>query len=627
MSGLSEPHPEWDQYVNTSDRVAQLLHSLEARQSTLQDLQHRTALITTEIERLDAAYTAAKSVFDDIAVISILELLTATYSQRLALMRLEREIVGSPLGQPTTLRPATTPDETNASPIRLSSDENINSATKMGFTGLTLETGVEAAVTATVTVTEAVVDGNLLADEPVNALIELTPPPPVAPTLDEEGETVLRAQVIEVQQLWSALSQQINTDYNIQPATLLRVRSLVCKIRSIQEAYSVYQPEPPCMGDLLEVLTDIAFCCLNNTSDCLIRVKLDLDALEEDETPQDFWRELSKNYLLVAEAQEAMNWCKEHQDYPLELLNTIAARQQMLHVLLQQLDFKDENQCKLFADIRNHQGNGFLSGLNSALAYNDLASIAGKLPSELRSAQRSLEDRAASKQKALLRDEAIEQLRLLFEGRSDFGTNTARFAEDKAALNEALDACVKAGIPPSCKDVTALIGPCAEQLLRGTARFKNHMKFAVEHLKKVKRDEEAEELDKEEDIAATDAQMREWISSLKPLMQGKVFTIACGGKPQDVIVSALKANLPFADVTWLYGEQLNSSRKIQSTVKKSDIFLVVIKFISHDVSESGKKWIQAKGGDFIALRAGFGFKSILKALFDTYVVRNAEVKD
>ncbi len=40
------------------------------------------------------------------------------------------------------------------------------------------------------------------------------------------------------------------------------------------------------------------------------------------------------------------------------------------------------------------------------------------------------------------------------------------------------------------------------------------------------------------------------------------------------------------------------------------------------VSENGKKWMQEKGGDFIALRAGFGFKSILKALVDTYVVAN-----
>ncbi len=620
MSGLTDAQQDWDQYVSTTDRVEQLLHSLEERQSRLQDLQSRTVQINAELDRLHAAYTAARAVCDDVAIIAILDLLTSTHTQRLSLMRLHHDIVVAAL--PTS--PAITDSQVTSvdavTPIRITSDEGDTHLQDGEFTGLFLQSDADTAI-------PIVVHSPLVDSTSTLATVEVITAPEVAPQLDDEAEELLNNLVAEVQTTWTGLSQQVTADYTIPPATLFRIRSVVCQIRGIKAEYSVYQPQPPVMSKLEEILSDIAFCCMNGTSDCLIRIKLDDRALDEGETPTEFWSQLSKNYRLVAEAQDAITWCKQNNYYPIELLNTIGARQQMLHLTLQPLRFTDENQLKLFHDIRANQGDSYLSGLSSTLEYNDLASIAGKLPSELKAAERMLEENIATKQRNLQRDEALRQLRSLFENRPDFGTDNSTYDQDKNALHAALDACVNAGIPPSCKDITSLIGPCADRLLRGTARFKNHMKFAMDHLSKTKRDEEAEKLDKEQDIEVTDAQMREWITSLKAAVQGKVLTIAGGGRPQDNIVSALKSNLPFTDVSWLYGEQLSSSRKIQSNIKKSDIFLVVIKYISHDVSESGKKWIQAKGGDFIALRAGFGFKSILKALVDTYVTRDIDTKD
>jgi hypothetical protein len=623
MSGLSEPRSNWDDIVSTSDRVHQLLDTLVSRQEQLQVLHNRTATINLEIDRLDAAYTAARAVCDDVAIMAILQLLTATHTLRMGLLKLQQSVAGQPINEfaaspSTSSSPSGSIDE--PSPSRISTEDSVDMIDSAAFTGLTLQSVNETGDP----VHQAVVHSNLHqepAPEPPVYEVVVAPTPP---TLDDEGERLLAAIVATIQTDWEHLSADMESVHHIPSATLFRIRALVCRTRAIQEENAVYEPVPEGVIVLSRILSDIALCCMNGTSDCLIRFRIDPDQLERDESLVDFWNHLAKVYSLTAEAEDAMNWCREADFYPTELINTIAARQQMLYVLAEQVGYRDENQQSLFHAIKARPNAEFLTGLSPTLAYNDLSCIAGKLQSELQQEQRRRDDLLAQEQKNALRDQAMSQLRSLVEGRADFGTDTSRFEEDKASLHAALDCCTKAGIPASCKDVTSLIGPCADRLLSGTARFRNHMKYAVEHLKKAKRDEEADRLDKEEDIEATDAQMRDWIASLKPLVAGKVLTIAGGGRPQDTIVSTLKSNLPFSDVSWLYGEQLNTSRKIQSNIKKSDIFLVVIKFISHDVSENGKKWMQEKGGDFIPLRAGFGVKSILKALVDTYVVANEQ---
>ncbi len=621
MSGLSEPRSNWDEIVSTSDRVHQLLDTLVSRQEGLQALHNRTATINLEIDRLDAAYTAARSVCDDIAVMAILELLTATHTLRMGLLKLQRNVVGQPINEfvaSPTPAPAPLGSTNEESPARILKEESVDASNSAAFTGLTLQSVNETGEPSHVALTHS----DLLQEPTAETVVYDVVVAPTPPSLDGEDERLLAATVASIQTDWEQLSAGIETVHRIPSATLFRIRALVCRARAIQEENAVYQPVPEGVKVIVRILSDIALCCMNGTSDCLIRHRIEPDQLEDDESLADFWNHLAKVYSLTAEAQDAMNWCHEADCYPTELINTIAARQQMLYVLAEQAGYRDENQQSLFHAIKARPNAEFILGLSPTLAYHDLSCIAGKLQSEWQQAQRRRDDLLAQEQKNAMRDQAMSQLKSLVEGRADFGTDTSRFEEDKAALHGALDICTKAGIPASCKDVTSLIGPSADRLLRGTARFKNHMKYAVEHLNKAKRDEEADRLDREEDIEATDTQLRDWIASLKPKVAGKVLTIAGGGRPQDTIVATLKSNLPFSDVSWLYGEQLNTSRKIQSNIKKSDIFLVVIKFISHDVSENGKKWMQEKGGDFIALRAGFGFKSILKALVDTYVVAN-----
>lgn len=398
------------------------------------------------------------------------------------------------------------------------------------------------------------------------------------------------------------------------------LRALACELMALIVMASASRGNQDVMQACRQLLDSLQFDRNfgNDTADCF---PFPLSISSITETTEAQWTKLASAYRDMLSATEAWEWYVGSATMPhLDLLNGVGAASQQLYRHLESLNGSDQLQFEFYNAIQSlcKEDNTYCRGLDCRIPESELNKLIRQLPQYLDSAKKAEVDNENRAAKEVLKKQALDSLKKLFEDNPKFGQNKDTLEEDRETLKANLDSCKKAGIPFSDSTICGLIMHCAANLLSGQNNYLQFLKFALEKLKKSKNNEALETAKEEVIKQAADPELTTWVELLKPVVENKHLLILGGEKCKDAVCCKLKDLLPLTECVWGYGNAKANAGRYRTKIQNADITIVAIAFAGHDMSEKGRKWANDAGKDFIQNIYGMGLKAIVKTLFDHY---------
>ncbi|HLI47924.1 MAG TPA: hypothetical protein VKV18_04440 [Chthonomonas sp.] len=462
---------------------------------------------------------------------------------------------------------------------------------------------------------------------PLDELVSITEKPPSpAPAIPLED---LRTRVDSLLAQWQALKEQLEQGGD-SIAIWFEVRALACEINALYDLGAAHDAQS--LAKLEQLQTSILF-TRQWTEDTEHSLPFEVweipTELEEPSISAEEWVQLAQYFRYTAQAHQALNWWEahRHQIHPEErhkILDYVAAAQQLLFRFMSELDGFDKLQEKLYKTIQNHaEKEGYLQSLSPDITLKTLEKRAKELESivaqEKQRLQRLQQDREREKRQL----EALDNLLLFIENYPEDEIRQETFKEDQRQLLGLLDACRAAGLPPSKKEISRPLIRCIA-LLQGQAKYQDFLRYAQAQERKLQEEKLAASLaETAEQNEPENSEIAAWCSALLPYTEGKKLVIIGGSRKYHKVCADLKERLKLAEAKWLTCEKTTNPAKYEAEIRASDIFMLVIKHVSHSMSEQGRRWIEDAGGRYVALPGGFGEKQIIHCLYEELVSNHA----
>ncbi|CCW35035.1 hypothetical protein CTKA_02884 [Chthonomonas calidirosea] len=439
----------------------------------------------------------------------------------------------------------------------------------------------------------------------------------------------LRTQVDRLFSQWQALNEQPETESE-RIVTLFEIRALACEINALYTLDVIYDDQS---RSRLEQLQNKILFFREYAKD--IEQSLPFEVWDRPTEPAEHaittkeWVQLAQYFRYTAQAQRALNWWEAHryEIHPEErhkLLDYIAAAQQLLFRFITQFGGFDKLQEKLYKTITTHaEKEGFLQSLSPDTTLKTLEKRASDLESMVAQEKQRWQRAQQDREREQRQQEVLEKLHSFIENYPEDQIRPETFKEDQRQLLGLLDACRAAGLPPSKKEISRPLIRCIP-LLQGQAKYQDFLRYAQDQERKIQEETQAALLSETvEQNTPENAEIADWCSALLPHTEGKKLLIIGGSRKYHKVCADLKERLKLAEAKWLTCEKTTNPAKYEAEIRASDIFMLVVKHVSHSMSEQGRKWIEDAGGRYVALPGGFGEKQIIHCLYEGLVQNHA----
>lgn len=331
------------------------------------------------------------------------------------------------------------------------------------------------------------------------------------------------------------------------------------------------------------------------------------------------WRDLADDYERVVVAQQAMDWYLEEGvacPAPIReaLLNSIGASVTLLSETLGKVDGKDKFHSVLYQTIADNGREFFLPGISRNTYSDTLVKMADQLPEVWQNAQQTLVRAAEQIDKETRRQNAMHAV-LTLCAEPDFGTNLGNVDADRARLLPLLDACKKAGIPPSNPELRESLIECAHFLLSGQSGYLNFLNEVIKE--KNRRSNEQKITEGSGDQEVDDPDFQHFVEAIRPQCEGKTLLILGGDRKTPHVEEELTRLLPFAAVNWETTRKTVTA-KYEPAIRRYDITCLLVSFISHELSKKGRHWAEDAGKCATLIDKGYGPRRIVKGLYEHF---------
>ncbi|HLH79282.1 MAG TPA: hypothetical protein VKV29_03265 [Chthonomonas sp.] len=457
-------------------------------------------------------------------------------------------------------------------------------------------------------------------------LITLEEPSSPAPAIPVED---LRSRVDRLFSQWQSLREQLEKGSD-SIALWFEVRALACEINALYALGAVYDAQS--LNTLEQIQTGVRFAraWIGDTEESLPFEVWEIPITpEEPSISVEEWVQLAQYFRYTAQAHQALNWWEahRHQIHPEErhkILDYVAAAQQLLFRFMSELDGFDKLQEKLYKTIQHHaEKEGYLQSLSPDITLKTLEKRAKELESIVAQEKQRLQRLHQDREREKRQQEALDNLLRFLEGYPEDEIRQETFKEDQRQLLGLLDACRAAGLPPSKKEISRPLIRCIA-LLQGQAKYQDFLRFAQDQERKMQEEKQAASLaETAEQNEPENSEIAAWCSALLPYTEGKKLVIIGGSRKYHKVCADLKERLKLAEAKWLTCEKTTNPARYEAEIRASDIFMLVVKHVSHSMSEQGRRWIEDAGGRYVALPGGFGEKQIIHCLYEDLVSNHA----
>ena len=192
---------------------------------------------------------------------------------------------------------------------------------------------------------------------------------------------------------------------------------------------------------------------------------------------------------------------------------------------------------------------------------------------------------------------------------------------DREELFALLDDCLAAGVPPSDSKVRDAILDVAPVLLNDAPKYVKY--FESVNKERVRRglNETVEKVSENQIKETTDEELEQMKMRVLPHVTGKRI-LMIGGKARDYVAKEIESSL-CCKCEWKDSERGDKASKYQTAINHADILLILKNWVSHEICEKGREWIEAKKGHCVKLTAGYGVKQIIYRLDEHFTPRSA----
>lgn len=435
----------------------------------------------------------------------------------------------------------------------------------------------------------------------------------------------------EIEQKWKTLSANIPQNSASDLDFWFEVRALACEINALY-VLGVDLVDKQSASRLSQLQDHMAY-VREVEGDCEQSFPFDIwNTLEhkvQDVSAED-WAHLARCFRLAGEAHKALEWWEKHRHeiHPEEqkkFLDYTAAGQQALFRFLQQYSGFDKLQERLYKTIQSYADKEgyYLQSLTTTITLMALEKRANKLRDMLSEWQARLNQQQRDKEREALQQRTLDALLQFTQAYSQNAHGPETYKEDQQLLLPLLDACRNAAIPPSRKEISqALI--CCIPLLQGQPKYSDFLKYATQRAQKMAQESKEQNAD---DASPTETlpinpEMDSWCKALLHQTEGKKLLIIGGARKYHKVCEELRQRLKLTEAKWLTCERNTIPSKYQAEIRNSDILMLVLKHVSHGMSEQARKWVEEAGGRYISLTGGFGLKQIVHSLFENLCVQN-----
>jgi hypothetical protein len=438
-----------------------------------------------------------------------------------------------------------------------------------------------------------------------------------------EKENLLKCELNELKRSWSALKKEDITRTNGRSAQVKRIeaRIWICRIGIIQSIASEYEMQS-ILTEVDHIKDDLqmTFHYIGDTLECPPLLGLEAQLQTED------WEEMITAYDYLKRGQETLEWLKTNKQNLSEIIqfnlrNAIAACQQICFRTMNKLEYFECLQKNLFDCLQTQPDVSKLTSLHKNKSDKTLAKCADSLSNLLEQAEEDIRKTIEHRQKEQLRKDAIDTMEKIFRDTPDIGSDISMLDNDRQILFPAMDMCIKAGIPPSNRNVRELLIPYGMELLEGVATYKTFLKAVEEERKRRKLDqiiiEAEEEIEGEESITESDT--NKYLQTVIPVVRDQRILII-GGRPRKQEINKLKGALCTEDVEWIGFEKGDRASKLKDDILKSFVTILVKKLASHEIVEKSREWVKDSGRHALVLPQGYGVNQIIFRLYE-YITR------
>lgn len=468
--------------------------------------------------------------------------------------------------------------------------------------------------------------------EPPQALEPAEPPAPSAPT----ARTPTADELEELAERTRLLRERIE-DFFRRPLTredgstdrsrLFRLRALAASVRALSAAAEEVGAADTAGADALMLLVELDT-ARPGANDRFASAPFTVQVYDGEDGPPtaEQWEEVARAYDATAEAQEVWEWfggraAAAGDADPTALLNAIAARQQILYRRLMEIDGDDELQTEFYTRLKDHakRTSHYLKTLEQQCSLATLAKEAAALEERRAAFETAIAQAVARREAAERRESAIAAVEEWRERWCAHLESPGNAEAARSELEPLLRACADARVPPTNVRVREALLTHGLELLAPDGPFAKVREAVAQERRRRGLDplQDAPPTDEAED--ELDDEMLALAEQVAPHTRGKRVLIL-GGTPRGSVVDAL-APLLEAEVDWEPSKKSDKAAKFRAAIERSDILLLVKNFAGHDMSEKGREWAKAAGGQFVHVTAGYGPKQLLHRLQEHFALR------
>lgn len=463
---------------------------------------------------------------------------------------------------------------------------------------------------------------------------EDTLPSPIIILTEEERRERVEALTARLETLlprWREIDDaglQLNNQELNRPLCF-KARALACEAASLLAIARSQDVLPEMRRPLLDVRDKIDL-ARGYAGDITISLPFENAFWADTEKPllEEEWEELARYYEATATAQTVWEWHIMHKEpgdtaSRLPLLNAAAAAQQMLFRALEDFGGSDRMQGDLYISLRAAATSiGYLTAMNCDMKWGELETLARQLPDLLTKNQRAFDLNSERRQKEERKNAAIQAVVHWAENRKSQALSRYTISSQRAELLVLLDECFARSVPPTNVAVRSALLDVGPVLLEGQPKWSKILDAILAERRRKGIDaapvEETPEPEEEDNVTGSQNETHRQYAALLAENQR---VLILGGIPRQRVCEDLKQMLNCAEVKWPESRKSDRASKYQSDIKRANILIMAKNFASHEMTEKGREWTRASGGDYILLPSGYGVRQIIHQLYNYALAR------
>jgi hypothetical protein len=293
----------------------------------------------------------------------------------------------------------------------------------------------------------------------------------------------------------------------------------------------------------------------------------------------------------------------------------VGAAATLLSDSLGNVNGKDKFHQLLYQAVADNASEFFLPGIAPETPIETLVDLAQRLPEVWDNARQITVRKMEQSDKEARRQDALQAVVDLC-AEPEFGSSNSRVDADRPRLLPLLDACKKASIPASNPLLREALMTCAPFLLSGQSGYLTFLNEV--NKEKNRRQSEQRLVENSGDQDVNDPDFDRFVDAVRPHCEGKTMLILGGERSLSHVAEELQRLLSPAAIDWMPAHRVTSTAKYQSPIRKHDITCLLISFMSHELSQKGRKWAEEAGKCAAVIDKGYGSRRIVKGLYEHF---------